>query len=263
MSSSLLILAVVVTLGWTTGPGRAAADTASVLPAGTLLAQAPAPQPSQPTLQQRVAMLKQWLQTSGRQLRSYEWVETTIVSQGGVEKLRRQEQVYYGADGRLQKVQLSETKPDSGGGPPGVRPFGRLARRAAEHQKEELTAYIKSAVQLAHDYVPPQDARVQQAVDAGKLAVNLVQPGRQVRLDVRDYLKPGDVLGVEIELPTNRLVGLSVASYLDEPSEAVDVKVDMSMLPDGTLFPGQIVLDAKAEDIRVAIQNSGHRRVAR
>jgi hypothetical protein len=254
--------AALAALCWAAPPAVTAETKAPPLRSGARLAQAPAPQPPQPTPQQRVAMLKQWLQASGQQLRSYEWVETTVVSVGGGEKVRRQSQCYYGADGRLQKVQLSETKQD-GGGPPGVLPPGRLKKRAAEHRKEELTDYMKSAVQLAHDYVPPQPARVQQAMDAGKVAVNVVQPGRLVRVDVRDYLKPGDVLGVEIELPTNRLVGVSVATYLDGPSDAVEVKMAVSMLPDGTLFPGRIVLDAKAKDIRVAIENSGHRRAAR
>jgi hypothetical protein len=234
---------------------------APLFPARSVLAQAPAPKPQQPTPQQRVEMLKQWLQASAQQLRSYEWIETTIVSLDGAEKLRRQNQCYYGADGRLQKVQLSEAKPDSGGGPPGI--LGKLAKKAAEHKKEELTDYMKGAVQLVHEYVPPQPARIQRVMDAGKLAVNLVQPGRRVRLDFRDYLKPGDLLGVEIELPTNRPEGLNVASYLDAPSDAVELKVGMSVLPDGTLFPGQIVLDAKAKGMRVTVQNSGHRRVAR
>ncbi len=230
-------------------------------PVEYILAQAPAPQSSQPTPQERVAMLRQWLQASGQQLRSYEWIETTAVSLGGVEKVRRQSQCYYGADGRLQKVQLSETKQDSGSTPPG--PLGRLAKKAGERKKEELTGYMKSAVELVHAYIPPEPARIQRAMDAGGVSVNVVQPGRLVRVDIREYLKPGDVLGVEIELPTNRLVALSVASYLDDPSDAVVLKVGISVLPDGTLFPGQIVLDAKAKDMRVAIQNSGHRRVAR
>jgi hypothetical protein len=258
-SAALVAAALVPVLAVAQSQARAATRPAS---GPEVLAQAaPAAQPAQPTPQERVAMLRQWLQASGKQLRAYEWIETTVVSLGGEEKVRRQSQCYYGVDGKLQKVQLSETKPESGGGPPG--PLGRLAKKAAEHKKEALTDYMKSAVALSHAYVPPQPARIQQAMDAGKVSVAVVQPGRLIRVDVRDYLKPGDALGVEIELPTNRLVGVSVASYLDDPSDAIALKVGMSILPDGTLFPGQTVLDAKAKDMRVAIQNSGHRRVAR
>ncbi len=39
--------------------------------------------------------------------------------------------------------------------------------------------------------------------------------------------------------------------------------VQMNTLPDGALYAGQTTLDAKAKNIRVVIQNSGHRPVAR
>jgi len=73
VSRRLLIAAAFATFCWATWLGRAGAETtAPFLPAGSVLAQAPAPQPPQPTPQQRVAMLKQWLQSGGQQLRSYD-----------------------------------------------------------------------------------------------------------------------------------------------------------------------------------------------
>jgi hypothetical protein len=45
-----------------------------------------------------------------------------------------------------------------------------------------------------------------------------------VRLDFGSYLKSGDVLGIEIELPTNRLLGMHVSSYLDDRSDEVDLE---------------------------------------
>src|SRR5215471_13484178 len=70
---------------------------AALIVAGVSLAQ-PAP-PSQPTAQQRVAMLKTWLAQSQAQLRSYQWVETTVVAKSGEEKSRKIETCYYGVDG--------------------------------------------------------------------------------------------------------------------------------------------------------------------
>ena len=57
-----------------------------------------------PTPQQRVGMLKQWLQASQAQLRHYEWIETTVVSVKGEEKSRQQNRCYHGAEGKVQKV---------------------------------------------------------------------------------------------------------------------------------------------------------------
>ena len=272
MRRPLLIAAFVTaacSAAWAEGTRPDAHAAAQFSPAGITLAQAaPAPAPVQaqppapPTPQERIAMLKQWLQASQAQLRSYEWVETTVISQGGAEKSRQEKQCYYGADGRVQKMPLSQSSSEKGG-PPGVLPFGKLARKAAENKKEEVTAYMTRAAELVHAYVPPDPGRIQQSVDTGKASVNVVQPGRLVRLDFRDYLKPGDLLGVEVELPTNRLVRVSVSTYLDTPADAVGLTVGMGGLPDGTIYPLQTDLDAKAKGVRVTVQNSGYRRTAR
>jgi len=222
------------------------------------LAPAQGQQPAQPTPQERIANLKGWLEASQKQVRAYEWIETTVIRQGGAEKARIQKQCFYGPDGKLQKVQISQTAASENKGGPGL--LGKLAAKKAEAKKQEVSEYMKKAVELAHAYVPPDPARIQQAAGAGKVSVTMVQPDRMVRIDIRDYLKPGDILSVSIELPTNRLVGLSVVSYLDEPSDAVNVLVTMGVLPDGTIYPAQINLDAKAKGVNVAVQNSGYRR---
>jgi hypothetical protein len=230
-----------------------------VLFASNALAQdQPAPAP---TPQERVAMLKQWLQASQAQLRTYEWIETTAISKGGEEKSRDQKSCYYGVDGVLQKVPVSHSAAESGG-PPGILLPGKLLKKGAERKKEEIVEYMKSAGELVQSYVPPDPARIQQSVNAGKFSVNPVQPGRRVRLEFRDYLKAGDMLAVEIELPTNRLLGMRVSSYLEDAEDAVELDVAMGVLPDGTIYTAHTALDAKAKGMRVVVENSGHRRMA-
>ena len=78
----------------------------------TLLAQATTPQPVQappppPTPQQRVAMLKQWMQASQMQLRAYEWMETTVMLKSGEEKSRKVNQIYYSVDGKQLKIPVN------------------------------------------------------------------------------------------------------------------------------------------------------------
>lgn len=212
--------------------------------------------PPQQTPQQRVATLKEWMQASQAHLHAYEWIETTVVAKGGEEKSRSQNSCYYGVDGKLQKVPVASSGSESESG--GQR--GPLRRRIAEHEKEELTSYMKEAVALVHSYVPPDPARIQQCVNAGKLSVNPVEPGRRVRLEFHDYLKSGDVFGIDIELPTNRLLGMQVSSYLDSPEDAVVLNVTMGVLPDGTIYPAKTTLDAQAEEITVTVENTGYRR---
>jgi len=228
------------------------------------LAQAPmasAPQ-GQPTPRQRAAMLREWMQASQAQLRNYEWIETTVVTKGGEEKSNVQKRCFYGADGRVQKV-VTEQSSTGQSEMPGILPLGRLVNRAEKHEKEEMTTYMQNAVELVHGYIPPDPANIQSAIQAGKLAVQVLDPGRRVQLNIADYLKPGDSMGFEIELPTNRLLGITVSSYLDSTEDPVALNVTMSVLPDGTMYAERSQLDASAKDLSVTVENTGYRRVSR
>ena len=151
-------------------------------------------------------------------------------------------------------VAASSSEDDSGGRHRGLR------AKIAEEKKEELTEYMKSAVTLVHSYVPPDPARIQQCVNTGKLSLNPVEPGRRVRLDFHDYLKAGDVLGIDMELPKNRLLAMKVTSYLDSPDDAVVLNAEMGVLPDGTIYTARTTLNVKAKEMTVTVENSGYRR---
>ena len=202
-------------------------------------------------------MLQQWMKASQAQLRGYEWVETTFIAKGGEEKSRKQNTCYYGADGKVQKSPIADAAESQDSGRE-----KRLGKRLKESAKEEMTAYMQSAVQLVHSYVPPDPARIQQAVNAGKFSANVLEPGRRVQLDFKDYLKAGDVLSTQIEMPTNRLLGVGVSSYLDSPDDPVRLDVGMGVLPDGTIYTAKTVLDVKAKGLTVTVENTGYRKTA-
>ena len=206
-----------------------------------------------PSVPERVAALKATLEASQIILKQYEWIETTVVSLKGDEKSREQERCYYGADGGLQKITLTPPTPEKT-----VR--GPLRRRIAEKKKEELTDYMKSAVALVKTYVPPNPAKIQAAKEAGKVTIELLEPGKRARLNFRDYEKPGDNLGVEVDLVNNRPLGVKVSTYLDDAKDAVTLDVRMGQLNDGTTYPSENTLDAKAKSLKVTVQNSGYRK---
>jgi hypothetical protein len=78
-------------------------------------------------------------------------------------------------------------------------------------------------------------------------------------ISIRDYLLAGDSLVFDVDPAANRLLGVKVNTYLDKPDDTVVRGVQFSTLPDGTNYASQTTLDAKAKNIRVTIQNSGHR----
>ncbi len=206
-----------------------------------------------PELAQRVAALKQSLARDQQNIRQYEWIETTVISLKGEEKSQMQKQCYYGAEGALQKVEVSQSPQQT---KRGVR--GHIIAK----KKEELTDYMKQAVALLKSYVPPDPARIQAEKDAGKVSVNLPGAGKGAIVSFRDYAKPGDVLSVEVDPDSNRVTGLSVATYLDDPKDAVTLDVSFSALQDETGYPATEVLVAKAKNLTVNVTNSGYRKPA-
>jgi hypothetical protein len=204
-----------------------------------------------PEVQQRVMALKQKVAQDQQTIRQYEWIETTVISLKGEEKSSKQQRCYYGADGVLQKVTVDASPPPSK--KRGVR------GRVIEKKKEELTDYMQQAVALVKTYVPPDPARIQAVKDAGKVSLDLPGGGHGARLNFRDYAKPGDALTVEVDAASNRVMGLTVATYLDDAKDAVTLDVRFSSLQDGTGYPATEVLVAKAKNLSVNVTNSGYR----
>ncbi len=208
----------------------------------------------QPTVAERAAQLKATLAASQAVLRQYEWIQTTVVNVKGEEKSRKQERCYYGVDGAVQKVILSQSAP-----PP--KPRGFFRKKIVQSKQKDMTEYMNNAVSLVNSYVPPNPARIQAAKDAGKISIEVLQPGVRARLNFRDYEKPGDNLGVEVDLVNNRPLGLKVATYLEDAKDAVTLDVQMSQLNDGTTYPSDVALNATAKKVRVTVTNSGYRKM--
>jgi len=232
----------------TLGIGLLAAVIAAVLVTGSriALAQAPASVP------ERVAALKATLAASQVALRQYEWIETTVVALNGEEKSRKQQRCYYGADGVLQKVLVDAS-------PPPEQKRG-LRGRIIANKTAELTDYMQSAVSLVKSYVPPDPAKIQAVKDAGKVSIDVLQPGQRARINFRDYEKPGDNLGIEIDITNNRIARVAVATYLDSTADIITLNANMSQLNDGTVYTSDIMLNAQAKNLTVTVQNTGYRK---
>ena len=166
----------------------------------SLAARSEVPPQAGPTPQERVAALKQSIQESQTKLRQYEWIETTIITLKGEEKGRTQKRCYYGADGKLQKVLITDPQPKQQ--PPAGGRGGRLKAKVVENKKDEMKDYMERAAALVQQYVPPQPADIQRAKDAGKVTATPGSPGL-VRLQFPDYLKPGDRLSIDVDAAAN------------------------------------------------------------
>jgi hypothetical protein len=202
---------------------------------------------------ERATALKQSLAQGQQALRSYQWVETTTVSLKGEQKSMKQAACAYGPDGSVQKTPLASSPPP--------KKKGGLRGKIAEEKKEELTDTMKQAVGLVKTYVPPNPALIQRAIDAGKVSIEVVQPGKVGRLVFKDYELPGDSLAITIDLATNRLLGISVATYLGTPSKPVTLNATMASLPDGATYTASTQLSLPSEKVVVDVTNAGYRKM--
>jgi flavin-binding protein dodecin len=225
-----------------------------VIPAclSILATMSPAPQaqaPGDPSA--RVAAIKEWIAQSKAALKNYQWIETTVVSVKGEVKSTKVANCYYDVTGTLQKVQTSETGPKA---KPGIR--GAIQK----DEQKDMTAYMDKAVALVKSYMPPSAEKIQASKDAGKMSVDFLPGGSNVRLNFKDYNLPGDTLSVSLNPTTNKPLGFGVSTYIDEPKDVVDLDVTVGTLPDGTGFADKTTLTAKAKNLTVTITNSGYRK---
>jgi|WetSurMetagenome_2_1015567.scaffolds.fasta_scaffold169788_2 hypothetical protein len=218
-----------------------------------LLAMAPSLRAQTPAgAADRVQAIKQWLGKSKADLKNYQWMETTTVAVKGEVKSTKINNCYYDVNGVLQKEpQSSSPAPEKKRG---------LRGAIIADKTEEMTDYMKKAVALVKTYVPPAAEKIQASKDAGKMSIDMLPGGQNVRLNFHDYELPGDNLSISMDMATNRLLGMGVATYIDDPKDAVTLAVTMGTLPDGTGYSEKTVLDAKAKDLEVTVVNSGYRK---
>lgn len=205
----------------------------------------------QPTVAERVDAIKASLAASQAALKKYEWIETTTISLKGEKKAEIVKRCYYGADGGVTKVPVSAPAPSTARG---------LKGKIAANKKEDLTESMEQAVDLIKSYIPPDPARIQKAKDDGKISIDVLEPGKRVRLNFRDFQKPGDTLGVEVDMTNNRLLGLSVKSYVKDATDAVTVDGKFKQLTDGTSYVDAIALNVTKDKLLVHVDNSGYKK---
>jgi hypothetical protein len=199
-----------------------------------------------------VSTLKESLAKSKQQLKQYQWTETTTFFHDGEEKSQKQYLARYGPDGAVQKTLVSAT--------PEKKEHG-LRGHIADKKKEEIREYLDRAEALIKLYVPPTPERLQLAKDAGNASINLIDPGQRVRVTFRNYQLPGDLLAIDVNPTTKRILGATVNTYLDKPDDTINLSIQFGNLPDGTMYPSVVNLSAKKHDVTIQTTNSNYRKI--
>lgn len=215
----------------------------------TLLYTVPA-RPQNAELQQKLAAAKQAAAENKQRLLQYQWTETTQLTLKGEQKPPTQNSCRYGPDGQVQKTPI---------GPPPQQPSGgRMKQRIIEKKKEEMKDYMQDVKGVLAMYVPPDPQRMEQAYQAGNMALNPV-PGA-VNLVFTNYAQPGDRMTLTLDTTAKKITALSVDTYMGEAKDKVGLQVHMGSLPDGTNYAQQTVLSASAKELTVTTTNSDYQK---
>ena len=206
-------------------------------------------------LQQQVAQLKESMAKNKQALAQYTWVETVTISLKGEEKKQQHYQVQTGPDGKPQKTSLDSApaaQPESSGR------GGRLKQRAVEKKKEEYEDYAEQMKALAQQYIPPDKDLIQAAYAKGNISMT-PEPGG-AKLVIHNYVKPNDSMTLTIDKEQKQLQSIQIASYMDGPSDGMNLTVTFARLPDGTNHVSSTRIEGVSKQLTVATQNANYQK---
>jgi hypothetical protein len=204
-------------------------------------------------LQERVAELKESMAKNKQSLAQYTWVEQVNISLKGELKKQERFQVRYGPDGKAQKTSLNPA-PDSSS-----ESGGRLKKRIVEKKKEEYKEYAERMKALAQQYIPPDREAIQQAYAQGNILVGPAGGAPdEIKLVFHNFVKPQDSMTLLFDKAQKQLLSVQIASYMDDPKDAMNLTVQFSRLPDGTNHVSGMVIDGASKQLNIATQNSNY-----
>jgi hypothetical protein len=207
--------------------------------------------PQNAELQEKLAAVKAVAAQNKQMLHQYQWIETTQLTLKGDQKPPTENSCQYGPDGQVQKTPI--------GAPPQQPSGGRLKERIIEKKKAEMKDYMQDVKGVLAMYVPPDPQRMQQAYQAGNVALIPI-PGA-VNLVFTNYAQQGDKMTLTFDTAAKKITSLNINTYMGEEKDVVTLHVQMASLPDGTNYAQQTVLNATAKQLVVTTTNSNYQKL--
>jgi hypothetical protein len=209
-----------------------------------------------PQVQERLAEVKQAAAQNKQALAHYTWQEQQTVSIKGEVKKQEMFQVQMGPDGKPQKTPMDPQQPASSEG----RKHG-LKHHVVEKKTEEFKDYAQQIAALASSYATPDPQKLQEAYQSGNLTIGSGGAPGEVKLLIKNYLKPNDSVTMVFNRAQKGIQSLQIASYLDSPSDAVTISAQFSKLPDGTNHVSSMTVNGVSKQLTVAVQNSNYQKM--
>jgi len=202
---------------------------------GTAVAQVP------------VSNLMQGMAANSKQLRQYTYNQRTETYHEGELKNTKVDEIHYDAGGERVSIPLDQRQAQSEA--PRRGPGHRLIARKIEEEKEKMRDYIERLTALASRYPGPDQARLQASIS--KAEVTTGGGSSQVRIRMRDYVKPGDSMTMIFDPATKRPVKTEINTFLDDAPVSIVIAFDQ--LRDGPNYPGKIVMSSITKQLEIRV----------
>jgi hypothetical protein len=206
-------------------------------------------------IQQRVAEVKQNAAGNKQALSHYSWQQQQTTAVKGNVKDVKVFQVHIGPDGKPQKVELENTPSSSG------RSGGRIKQHIVEKKKTEYKDYGEQIGSLAQQYAQPDPERLQQAFQQGNVTLGPAGVPGQVKMLISNYVKPNDKVTLIFNQQAKAIQSIEIATYLNDPTDVVNIGVQYSKLPDGTNHVANMQVKGVSKELLVTMQNSNYQKI--
>ena len=207
-----------------------------------------------PQVQERLAEVKESAAKNKQSLAHYSWQEQQTIAIKGDVKDTKMYQVHLGPDGKPQKME-TENLPETSGG----RKHG-LAHHVKEKKGEEYKEYGQQIAVLAQQYAQPDPQKLQQAFQQGNVMVGSAGTPSDVKMVISNYIKPNDKMTLIFNRQAKAIQSVNVATYLNDPKDAVNIGAQFSQLPDGTNHVASTQTKGESKDLLVTTQNSNYQK---
>jgi len=203
------------------------------------------------SLQARLAEVKVASAANKQALSHYNWQESVTTSIKGEVKKQQLFLVSVGPDGQQQKSEINAQPASQPSG-------GPLKRHIVAKKTAEFKDYGTQIADLARRYTQPDPSRLQQALQQGNISMQLGGGEAMATLVIKNYIKPNDSVTLVFNKQRKAIQSIRVATYLDDPKDAVTIAAQFAKLPDGTNHVTGTQINGASKQLTVVTQNSNY-----
>ena len=201
-------------------------------------------------LQAKLAQIKLASAANKQALSHYNWQESVTTSIKGEVKKQQLFLVSVGPNGQQQKSEINAQPSQVSGGP--------LKRHIVAKKTAEYKDYGEQIADLARRYTQPDPDRLQQAYQQGNISMQLGGGENTTTLVIKSYIKPNDSVTLVFNKQNKAIQSVRVASYLDDPTDAVTIAAQFAKLPNGINHVTGTQINGASKQLTVVTQNSNY-----